>query len=122
MPAGRRRFITRNVGPIKTNRCPSTFRYWQHSQQTAEDAYDGTPLQLPGEKYASHFDLGGQGVGYSDSTPTNTLGVGRRGYLARKCECACYCVHGLPRNGQRRRWQSIIYRMLRYGWWPSLLE
>ncbi|CAN0576997.1 unnamed protein product, partial [Laminaria digitata] len=37
--------------------------------------YGGTPATIPGVIQAAEFDLGGEGVAYSDSTAGNIQGV-----------------------------------------------
>ncbi|CAN0186325.1 unnamed protein product, partial [Laminaria digitata] len=37
--------------------------------------YGGTVTTVPGLIEAEEFDLGGEGVGYSDTTPVNIPGV-----------------------------------------------
>ncbi|HTB52216.1 MAG TPA: putative Ig domain-containing protein, partial [Ferruginibacter sp.] len=39
-----------------------------------ESAYGGTPWPVPGTIQAENYDIGGQGVAYSDADPTNTGG------------------------------------------------
>lgn len=41
----------------------------------AEEAYGGTPPQIPGSIEAEEYDLGGDGVGYSDVDAGNIGGV-----------------------------------------------
>ena len=52
--------------------------------QPAGGPYGGTAATIPGLIEAEEFDYGGEGVGYSDSTPNNIQGVGGRGRLARE--------------------------------------
>lgn len=41
---------------------------------SSDDAFAGKPAVVPGTIQAEDFDWGGEGVGYSDSTPTNVRG------------------------------------------------
>lgn len=43
------------------------------------DAFDNSPNLVPGTIQAEHFDMGGEGKGYSDATPGNEKGVSARG-------------------------------------------
>lgn len=42
---------------------------------TVDEAYRGNPPQIPGLIEAEEYDLGGEGVGYSDSDDSNIGGV-----------------------------------------------
>jgi len=44
------------------------------TQQASAAPYTGTPIGIPGAFQAENFDLGGEGVGYHDSTPGNQGG------------------------------------------------
>ncbi|CAN0320045.1 unnamed protein product, partial [Laminaria digitata] len=45
-------------------------------------AYEGVPATIPGKIQAEKFDLGGEGVGYSDTTAENKPnGVSGSGYI-----------------------------------------
>lgn len=41
----------------------------------AEEAYGGSPARIPGSIEAEEFDLGGEGIGYSDVDDSNVGGV-----------------------------------------------
>ena len=43
----------------------------QRTEQNAEGPYGGKAASVPGMIEAEHFDYGGEGVAYSDSTAKN---------------------------------------------------
>ncbi|CAN0485665.1 unnamed protein product, partial [Scytosiphon promiscuus] len=51
----------------------------------ASFAYGGVPATVPGTIEAELFDLGGEGVGYSDTTPANKPNGVRRPTLETTC-------------------------------------
>lgn len=75
---------------------------------SSDDAFAGKPAVVPGTIQAEDFDWGGEGVGYSDSTPTNVRGVSGRGQLAsNRTGVKCHAIRTTVaqfRGAQPFRW------------------
>ncbi len=55
------------------------FRFTLDTTPMVREPFNGTPIQLPGFLQAEEFDLGGEGLAYSDTTVANTGGATRTG-------------------------------------------
>ena len=60
-------------------RPPSRTAVQRDEQNTAGAPYQGVAATVPGVIEAEHFDYGGEGVGYSDSTSSNIPKVNESG-------------------------------------------
>lgn len=65
-----------------------------------EEAYGGSPVQIPGSIEAEEFDLGGEGIGYSDVDDTNVGGVSDALTATLKRSAAIRNVYSLRRHKQ----------------------